>query len=441
MAIAATDPRASAPYAPPILQSLISELPPRVPRPDHVTSDDTDKYPYWRRNRQALPAANLLCGLGFNLAWPFVPLMVRGLGVQENLETWLGYMLLVFYLISFVVSPIWGGISDHYGRRMMVLRAMLGMGFAMLVIPFAATPMWFAALFMLIAVFNGFTPAGVALLVANTPPTRIGSVVALAQSGGLVGQALGPAVGAVLIAMLDHQHRVFWISAGFMLSGGLLVACFVGEVKQLAPGPWRARWVGSLRDLLALPRIGLLYLLGFLFMVMWYGSVTIITLFILQLLEAQGADPGEEAFWVGATAVALAISTVVALPLWGRVLDRIGPARVLVFAAAATVVTHLPLLILQTPLQLVIARIAFGLTAAAMPTAIVQLIRTHSPPGMDARAISYSTAFQFFAMGIAPFAAGLIGPWLGLRAYFALTIVLMAGGLILWIRRGGTRDS
>lgn len=400
----------------------------------HVRDEDSTRYPYWRSNRRVLPLANLICGLGFNLAWPFVPLMVRGLGVRENLETWVGYMLMVFYLISFAVSPLWGGIADHYGRKMMILRAMLGMGAAMLVIPLATTPLSFAALFMLIAVFNGFTPAGVALLVANTPPNRIGSVVALAQTGGLVGQALGPALGAILIAMLDHQHWVFWISAGLMLSGGVLVACFVGEVKQLAAGPWRARWIGGLRDLLVLPRMGLLYLLGFLFMIMWYGSVTVITVFVLQLVEAQEANSGREVFWVGAAAMAMAIATVIALPLWGRVLDRLGPARVLVFAVIATIATHLPLLIIETPLQLVLTRAAFGLTAAAMPTAIVQLIRMHAPAGMDARAISYSTAFQFFAMGIAPFVAGLIGPVLGLRVYFGLTILAMSGGLWLWLR-------
>ena len=400
----------------------------------HRPDDESIRYPYWRSNRRTLPLANLICGLGFNLAWPFVPLMVRGLGVHENLETWVGYMLMVFYLISFAVSPLWGGIADHYGRKMMILRAMLGMGASMLVIPLATTPLSFAALFMLIAVFNGFTPAGVALLVANTPPHRIGSVVAMAQTGGLIGQALGPALGALLIALLDHQHRVFWISAGFMLSGGALVFLFVGEVKQLAAGPWRVRWIGGLRDLLLVPRMGLLYLLGFLFMVMWYGSVTVITVFVLQLLEAQGADPGQEAFWVGAAAMAVAIATVIALPFWGRALDRVGPSRVLVIALAATIITHLPLLFVQTPLQLVIARAAFGLMAAAAPTAIVQLIRLHAPAGTDARAISYSTAFQFFAMGVAPFAAGFIGPVFGLRVYFGLTILALTAGLLLWLR-------
>lgn len=402
--------------------------------------DESRRYPYWRRNQLVLPIANLLCGLGFSLAWPFVPLMVRGLGVHEHLETWVGNMLLVFYLISFVVNPVWGSIADHYGRKLMVLRAMLGMGFAMIIVPLGPTPMWFAGLLMLIGIFNGYTPAGMALLVANTPSTRIGRVVSLAQTGGLLGQALGPALGAALAALLDRQHALFWISGSLMLSGGALVAFFVREVKHVASGPWRPQWVGSLRELLAVPRIGALLLLAFLFSVMWYGSVTNISVLVLQLLQEQHGDPGADAFWIGAAAVGLAVSMLIATPFWGRILDRLGPARVLTFSVAATVVTHLPLLVLNTPLQLVLTRVAFGLTAAAMPAAILQLLRMHAPKGMDARAISYSTAFQFLAMGLAPFLAGVIGPILGLRAYFAFTLVLMVGGLVLWLRSGKGAD-
>ena len=403
-------------------------------------ADESLRYPYWRRNQLVLPIANVSCGLGFSLAWPFVPLMVRGLGVHENLETWVGYMLLTFYLVGFVVNPIWGSIADHYGRKMMVLRAMLGMGFAMMLVPLAPTPVWFAGLLMLVGVFNGYTPAGVALLVANTPPARIGSTVSLAQTGGLVGMAVGPAAGAVLAALIERQHWLFWISSGFMLGGGILTAFFVHEVKQVESGPWRPQWIGSLRELLAVPRIGTLLLLAFLFSLMWHGSITNISVFVLQLLQAQRADVGAEAFWVGAAAMALALSMLIAMPLWGRLLDRIGPARVLAFSAAAAVITHLPLLVLQTPLQLVLARVAFGLTAAAMPPAIFQLLRIHAPAGMDARAISYASAFQFLAMGLAPFFAGLIGPVLGLRAYFFLTIIMMIGGLALWLRTGKGAD-
>ena len=404
--------------------------------------EDDARFPYWRRNLLVLPPANLLCGIGFSLSWPFVPLMLRGLGVRENLETWVGHMLLVFYLVSFFVNPLWGGIADHYGRKPMILRAMLGMGLSMLLVPFAPTPLWFAGLLMFIAVFNGFTPAGISLLVANTPPSRIGRAVSLAQTGGLVGQAMGPAIGALLAALVAQQHWLFWFSGGLMVSGGVLAALFVREVKQLAPGPWRPRWLSSLRELLAVPRVGVLILMSFLFAVMWFGSVTNISVFVIQLLESGGtdADAATEAYWIGATAVAAAVSMLIGTPVWGRIIDRIGPSRVLALCTAATVVTHLPLLILETPLQLVFTRIAFGLTAAGMPTATFHLLRIYAPPGMDSRAISYATAFHFFAMGLAPFVAGLIGPAFGLRAYFALTIVLMAGGFYAWRHVEKTRD-
>jgi len=87
-------------------------------------------------------------------------------------------------------------------------------------------------------------------------------------------------------------------------------------------------------------------------------------------------------------------------------------------------------------LQLVLARIVFGLSAAAMHPAVVQLLRLNAPKGMDARAISYATSFQFFAMGVAPFFAGIIGPLFGLRVYFALTMLALSAGLVMWTRRG-----
>jgi DHA1 family multidrug resistance protein-like MFS transporter len=272
------------------------------------------------------------------------------------------------------------------------------------------------------------------LLVANTPARRIGSTVALAQMGGLVGQALGPAAGAVLAAYVDPQHALYWIGGGLMLSGGLLVFFYVHEVKRVVAGPWRLDWLGSLKTLLAVRGIGPLMFLGFLFSMMWHGSITNITVFMLQLLEGRGVDAAGEAWWIGAAAMGGALCMLVSMPLWGRVLDRTGPAKVLLVCGIATVVTHAPLLVLQTPMELVLTRAAFGLTSAGMQAAIVYLLRTVSPPGMDARAIAYMSAFQFFGMGLAPFLAGLIGPVMGMRGYFALTMILMAIALWLWRR-------
>jgi MFS family permease len=410
--------------SPPIMQS---------PAATHLEDDDR-RFPYWRVNNRVIPFSSLLCSLGFGISWPFLPLMVRGLGVESNLATWVGNMVLAFYVVSFVMNPIWGGIADHYGRKIMVLRATLGMGAFMVLTAFAPTPLSFAVLLCCIGVFNGNSGAGMALIVANTPPARMGTALALAQTGMLVGQTMGPAAGALLATFVARHHWMFWVSGGMLILAGVLAGIFVREVKQLAPGRWRLEWIAPLRQLLAVPRVGLLFLLAFLFAMLWNGNITIMSLYAMQLVSAQGA--GGEAYWVGAVALALAVSGLVAMPLWGRALDRYDPARVLAFATAAAAVTHVPLLVLHTPLHLVLARAAFGLSAAAMQPAIVRLLKEHAPPGMDARAISYATSFHFIAMGLAPFCAGLIAPALGLRTYFALTIALTVAGLALWLRGG-----
>jgi MFS family permease len=396
-------------------------------------SDDR-RYPYWRRNLRVLPLSNLLSSLGFGLAWPFLPLVVRGLGVTEHLATWIGNMVLGFYIVSFTMNPIWGGIADHYGRKINVLRATVGMGVCFTLVPFAPTPLAFACLIMLVGLFNGSTAASMALLVANTPPKRIGSALSLSQTGTLVGQTIGPAVGALLASWIDRVHSLFWLSGGLFLIGSTLVLVFVREIKQLAPGQWRLEWIGPLRELLRVPRMGALYLLAFVFSMLWSGNVTIMSIYVLQLLRGHGGGVADEAFWTGAVAVALGTSGLIAMPLWGRLLDRHDPKRILAIATGAAAVTHLPLLVIETPLQLVIARVAFGVGAAAMQPAIVRLLKEHAPKGMDARAISYGSSFQFIAMGLAPFLAGIIGPMFGLRVYFGLTIVFSAGALFYWRR-------
>ncbi len=381
-----------------------------------------------------LPVANMLCALGFAVSFPFLPLMVRGLGVTENLGPWVGTMMFVFFTVSFAANPVWGSIADHFSRKLMVLRAMLGMGVMMSLVPLAPSPLAFAAMFCAIGLFNGFTPAGMSLLVANTPPRKIGSVLSYAQTGNLVGQTMGPALGTLLAGFMAHHHSMFSVSGGLLFCGGLLVLFFVHEVRQPAPGPWRLDWIGHLRDVLKAPRMGALFVVSFLFTMMWSGNVTIVTLFMLDLLAANPGTAGGETRWIGAAAMGLAFSSVIAMPLWARVIDRVGPARVMRWTGTAAIVTQLPLLVLDTPLALVLTRVVFGLSTVAIHPAVVQLIRMQAPKGMDARAISYATAFQFLAMGTAPFIAGMVAPLLGLRVYFAFTLCALGTGLWWWRR-------
>ena len=64
----------------------------------------------------------------------------------------------------------------------------------------------------------------------------------------------------------------------------------------------------------------------------------------------------------------------------------------------------------------------------------VRLIKERAPEGMDARALSFGTSLYMLGHGGAPVLAGIVGPLLGLRAYFGLNVLLLAAGLALWLR-------
>lgn len=392
-------------------------------------------FPNWRRNAFLVPIIAFLASLAFTMTLPFVPLIVRDLGVRDQLEIWTGTIMLVFYIIGFVTNPIWGGLADHYGPKLMVLRATFGMGICMLLVAFSTSPLMFAGLFMLVGVFNGSNPALNALVVATMPKQRIGTALTLNQSGQVIARILGPGLAAVLAGVLSQLHWMYWISGSSLIIAGM-VALFVQDVKQRVVGQWRLDWVGDLRALLDVPRMTVLLLLCFVSSALWNGNVTVISILTLQLFAASPPEFGSEAAWISATAIGLALSSLIALPFWGRMLDKGHAERVLIYTMIGAILTHLPMLFLQTPLSLVVARVAFGLAAIGMLPAIVHLLKDYAPAGMDARAISYGTSFQFIAMGLAPFVAGLIGPAFGLRAYIALTIVLTIASLGLWMMSG-----
>ena len=59
---------------------------------------EDSKFPYWRGNTIIVTLTSCLTAVCFAMAWPFLPLMVRDLGIHENLETWVGNMMLIFYV-------------------------------------------------------------------------------------------------------------------------------------------------------------------------------------------------------------------------------------------------------------------------------------------------------------------------------------------------------
>jgi MFS transporter, DHA1 family, tetracycline resistance protein len=138
--------------------------------------------------------------LGIGLAFPVLPRLIEQFegGDISRASYIYGGLAAAYSAMQFLCAPLIGVLSDRYGRRPVILLALVGMGVNYFLLAFAPS-LWLFALGRMVAGAFGatFTAAG-AYIADTTPPEK------RAQSFGLIGAAFGfgfitgPAIGGVL---------------------------------------------------------------------------------------------------------------------------------------------------------------------------------------------------------------------------------------------------
>src|SRR5512147_1002180 len=67
--------------------------------------------------------------LGFGIIIPILPFLVEKFGGSGIA---MGALMAVFSLMQFIFSPLWGGLSDRYGRKPLLIMGTLGNGLTMI---------------------------------------------------------------------------------------------------------------------------------------------------------------------------------------------------------------------------------------------------------------------------------------------------------------------
>ena len=394
------------------------------------------RHRHWLRNARTLALGNMVVNLGWTAAFAFLPLAVKAMGVKDNLELWVGAMLFGYYTTSCLFTPVWGVLADHYGRKSMVLRAAFGMTVGFTLLSVTHEPLVFLVVLTITGMANGYIPASQALVATTTPRQHAGGALALTQAGAWAGTMLGPLAGAVLVVWLPSIHTLYALTAATIFAAGLLAMYRVREHHTRPAQPLRFDFRADLKRLLSFPELRLLYFLNLTFAFTVIGSVAVVTLFTLQLLEARPGFGGLRVeTWVGITLAGFTLASIATLPLWGRVLNRFdsGPVMTVLLAGAFATCMLLPLA--RDPLELTVARVLFALFVAGLAPALIRMTRDRAPKGMEARTLSYGTAIQQVGSATAPLIAGMIAPYVGLRGFFWLASALLFTGLVLWLRR------
>ena len=116
------------------------------------------KLPEWQRNLRVLWFGNFMAGIGFSLIMPFMSLYIDTLGDfnRTELSFWSGLTFAATFLVTAVVSPIWGRLADERGRKLMLLRASLGMSIVIACMGLVTNVYQLVLLRLLQGVFAGY---------------------------------------------------------------------------------------------------------------------------------------------------------------------------------------------------------------------------------------------------------------------------------------------
>jgi len=407
---------------------------PATAAPAPPDRDEDLRFPFWRRNRVALALCTFAQAISFGISYPFLPLVLKEMGVAEHPETWVGYLVGAYFTLSFVLTPVWGVVADHFGRKTMVLRTGFGMAAVYLLLPLAPSVGWFIPLFLLMGTTNGLVAAAQALAATTSPPRRMGRVLSLVQSGSLLGGMLGPVLGAALAHFLPHYRYMYWCSAAASGASGLIALVLARERFEAPSARFELHLVQDFRHIVRLPDIAVLFGAFVVYTLTLNGGVPVVSVYTMDLLHRAGAAAAELPFWLGTVSIALPVGSALAAQAWGRLMDRFGPEAVLTVGLLAGAVTLIPMVLVTTPVQLAGARLLLGMSAIGIGPAGIAMVKARAPAGMDARVLAYLAACGMLGMGVGPFVAGQVGPLLGLRSYFALNAAALFALAVWWLR-------
>jgi MFS transporter, DHA1 family, tetracycline resistance protein len=158
-------------------------------------------------------ATVLIDSIGFGIILPVLPSLIMQLtGVTvDRAATYGGLLAGIYALMQFFCAPVLGNLSDHFGRRPVLLFALLALGCDYFIQGFAPTIGWLFVGRLIAGVAGAsFTPA-YAYVADITPAQK------RAQSFGLMGAAFG--IGFIVGPAIGGQLGHFGPRAPFFTAG------------------------------------------------------------------------------------------------------------------------------------------------------------------------------------------------------------------------------
>ncbi len=241
---------------------------------------------------------------------------------------WSGIAYGITFLGAGCMAPIWGRMADLYGRKLILMRACLGMAVCMSLIGLAQNIWQLVALRLLAGLVGGYASGAVVLVATQTPKERAGWALGMLSTGVMAGTLLGPLIGGTLPGLIGLRYT-FFLAGGVIFVAFLATSFLIREdrsrfqkaTRRVTQGAWRM--IPDRRPVLAMLFTAMLLLLANM------SIEPIITVYIGQFVPPQSV-----VFDAGLVMAASAIGGILAAPRLGRLADRVGPWTLIVACLA-----------------------------------------------------------------------------------------------------------
>ncbi|MCT1555981.1 MFS transporter [Corynebacterium sanguinis] len=373
-----------------------------------------------------LTAAAFIIALGYGFIAPILPQFTASFGVSMVAA---GAVVSVFAAARLIGAPGAGILVDKVGSRPVYITGLLIVAVATFLVAFAQA-YWHVFALRFIAGFGStmFTLSAQALIVRVAPPMIRGRASAVYASAFLLGNIIGPVIGALLASLgFRIPFAVYGIGVGAAaIMVWILTSTPRGRVvlpPQLPPM--------RLSEAISLPTYQSLLTSGFANGWANFGArVSVLPLFAASVFANGSAA-------VGLALTAFALGTAVTLQFSGRLADAVGRKPLIIAGLAATTVftgslglaTHVWSLLLLS----VLAGVGGGLMNPAQQATLADLIGNERSGG---KALSTFQMTMDAGQICAPIVVGMLAEVYGFGIAFASCGALTLASLIVWLLRG-----
>jgi MFS family permease len=287
-------------------------------------SYSADNALHWKRNLVICVFGSFTTLVSLTLLLPFLPVYVEELGVKQNaaIVGWSGVAFGATFLGTGLTAPLWGYLSDRYGRKPMLVRAAVGMAIVMPLIGCAHNVYELTLLRFLAGIIGGYASSSTLLVATQTPKDKAGWALGILSTGALAGTLTGPLIGGLLPGLIGIRNTFF--AGGAMIAvAAILTMVFVKE--KFVPRP---RLTGT-SDLAGDKNLRLI--VGAMFataMLVLFANMSIEPIITVYLQDLH-AERSEVVLDAGIVMAASALGSIIMAAPLGRLADRIGGWRVI----------------------------------------------------------------------------------------------------------------